>query len=229
MSRACWKQASAVGLLVRRLCQQQLPLEPIQLRLVPALGIGVRHRERLGQQAQPFVCLPCVPTRFGQEGKKIRHEHLCPRRTCGRETLAHLRHALRCLPLRRQRPAAQGGRPRQVEGRPLLRTERDQCLGPFLRGPPLPAELMAHGNSGQGMHQREGVCQILGPGERRMILLAGLLRIAQYPQAMGRIEEAIHAGVDPVEEEMAAMLLGVVQGEPLLRVRVGARTLALPA
>ena len=143
--------------------------------------------------------------------------------------MAHLCHALRCLPLHRQRPAAQGGRPRQVEGKPLLRTERDQGLGPFLRGLPLPAELMAHGNIDQGMHQREGVCQILGPGECRMILLAGLLRIAQYPQAMGRIEETIHAGVDSVEEERAAMRLGVVQGEPLLRVRVGAHTLALPA
>ena len=45
---------------------------------------------------------------------------------------------------------------------------------------------------------------------------------------MGRIEEAIHAGVNPVEEERVTLLLGVVQGEPLLRVCVGERTLTLP-
>jgi hypothetical protein len=44
---------------------------------------------------------------------------------------------------------------------------------------------------------------------------------------MGHIEAAIHAGVDPVQDERAAMRLGGVQGEPLLRVRVGERTLAL--
>jgi hypothetical protein len=87
---------------------------------------------------------------------------------------------------------------------------------------------MANGHIVQGMHQRKGVCQVLGPGERRLILLSSLLRIAQYPQAMGHVEAAIHAGVDPVEEEKVAMRLGVVQGEPLLRVRVGERTLALP-
>jgi hypothetical protein len=80
----------------------------------------------------------------------------------------------------------------------------------------------------QGMHQREGVCQILSPGERRMILLAGLLRITQYPLAMGRIEEAVDAGVDPIKEGITAMLLGVVQGESLLRVCVSESTLALP-
>lgn len=29
----------------------------------------------------------------------------------------------------------------------------------------------------------------------------------------------MHAGVDPVNEGMSALLLGVIQGEPLLRVR----------
>jgi len=218
-----------VGVLVRRLRQQQLPFEPIQLRLIPALRMVVRHHERLCQQAQPFLCLRCVPTRVSQKGQKIRHEQLCPRRAYGRETLAHLCQSLRCLPLRGQRPAAQRGRPRQVEGKPLLHTEGDQGLGPFLPGPSLPAELMAYGNHVQGMHQCEGVCQLLRPDEYRLILLAGLLRIAQYPQAMGYIEATIHTGVDPVEKERAAMRLGVIQGEPLLRVRVGVRILTLPA
>jgi hypothetical protein len=44
---------------------------------------------------------------------------------------------------------------------------------------------------------------------------------------MGHIEEAIHTGVDPVEEERTVMLLGVIQGEPLISVRMGARTLAV--
>jgi hypothetical protein len=43
-----------------------------------------------------------------------------------------------------------------------------------------------------------------------MILLASLIRIAQYPQAMGRIEETIHPGIEPVEEERATMRLGVI-------------------
>jgi hypothetical protein len=46
---------------------------------------------------------------------------------------------------------------------------------------------------------------------------------------MSHIEATIHPGVDPVEKERAAMRLGVIQGEPLLRVCVGVRTLALPA
>ena len=63
--------------------------------------------------------------------------------------------------------------------------------------------------------------QLLGQGERLVAPLQGLVRIAKKPQGQGRIGEASHPGVMPVEEGMGAVLLGVVEGNALLQVRAG--------
>ena len=91
---------------------------------------------------------------------------------------------------------------------------------------PLPAELMEPGRKEQGIRQAEGVRQLLGQRQRLVAPLQGLVRIAQPPQGHGGIGSAHHPGVLPVAEGMGPVLLGVVEGNPLLKMGLGSGELA---
>ena len=80
---------------------------------------------------------------------------------------------------------------------------------------------MEPGSKVQGKSQAKGVRQLLGQGERLVAPLQGLVRIAKKPQGQGCIGEASHPRVMPVQEGMGAVLLGVVEGNPLLQVLSG--------
>jgi hypothetical protein len=67
--------------------------------------------------------------------------------------------------------------------------------------------------------------QLATPGQRRLALLQGLIRIAKGPQDSGETEAAKHLGMGNVsadyEEPAGAVLLESVEGEALLQVRAG--------
>ena len=98
----------------------------------------------------------------------------------------------------------------------MLGREGDGGLGPLLRPLPFPAELRDPGRQEQGEPQAEGVRQL--PGQRHGLVapLQGLFRIAQPPQRHGDIGAACHPGVLAIAEGMGTVLLGVVEGNPLL-------------
>ena len=83
----------------------------------------------------------------------------------------------------------------------------------------LPAELIDLSHTLQGKRQAEGVRQILGQRDRLLASLEGLVRVAKIPQGQGRIVEGRRPRVLPVEEDMRAVLLGIVEGHHVLQVR----------
>ena len=54
----------------------------------------------------------------------------------------------------------------------------------------------------------------------------GLVRIAEHPQRQGGMDETGDANIMPVERPQGAVLLGVIEGDPLLQVGVGSDELA---
>ena len=79
---------------------------------------------------------------------------------------------------------------------------------------------MEHGSKAQGKTQAKGVRTLLRQGHRLVAPRQPLVRIAKIPQRPGGIAAANHASVVPIEERRGAVLLGVVEGYPLCKVRV---------
>jgi hypothetical protein len=73
-------------------------------------------------------------------------------------------------------------------------------------------------SNGQSASHAEGVRQLLGPGESCLTSLERLIGITKIPQCSGGKGEAGHPGVIPVEEDMGTVLLGIIEGNRLLRV-----------
>ena len=69
-SRACCKLLLRLPLLISRLLQQQLALEPIHLGLIDALFRGLHRLQRLAQRAQPLLDLACPLTGLDQQAKE---------------------------------------------------------------------------------------------------------------------------------------------------------------
>ena len=88
------------------------------------------------------------------------------------------------------------------------------CLRPLLDGLGLPTAVMEPERKSQGETEAERVRQLLGQGER---LVAACFRIAEHPQRQGGMDETGDANIMPVERPQGAMLLGVIEGDPLLR------------
>ena len=59
-------------------CSSNSPLSRYSSASPEALPGVVHHRQRLGQHAQPLLCLSCFPIRLGQQGKIIRQCRLLP-------------------------------------------------------------------------------------------------------------------------------------------------------
>jgi hypothetical protein len=85
---------------------------------------------------------------------------------------------------------------------------------------------MEPGRKVQGKRQVEGVRQFLRPRQRFVAAPQGLVWIAQYPQSLGDPDSAPHSGVVPVVEHLGAVLLGVIERDPLLPMRAGLGKLA---
>src|SRR5262245_17691205 len=69
------------------------------------------------------------------------------------------------------------------------------------------------------MSQAKGMRQLLGQGQRLVASLYGLVRVAQIPQAPGRIAEAALPGVK--QGTIGAMVLGIVESTHLFQMLSG--------
>ena len=78
---------------------------------------------------------------------------------------------------------------------------------------------MQPGRIVQGSRQADGVRQLLGQGEGLVAPREGLVWIAEQPQGPGHIGEAPDPEVQAIVEGQGAVLLGIIEGEPLLQVR----------
>src|SRR5262249_39073096 len=98
----------------------------------------------------------------------------------------------------------------------LLSREGNGCLCSLLSCLPLPAELMKDGGDNRGISQAQRMRQLVGQSERVAATLEGLVRIAKEPQDKGPIGKAAYSEVLPKEKNIGAVLLGVIEGYPLL-------------
>jgi hypothetical protein len=80
----------------------------------------------------------------------------------------------------------------------------------------LPAELMKSASEVQSTNKGIKVREIPGQAQGGVDLLQGLIRITKKPQDYGCKELASHPGVIPVAKGQRAMLLSVIESEPLL-------------
>jgi hypothetical protein len=80
---------------------------------------------------------------------------------------------------------------------------------------------MEPSSTGKGEGQVIGVRQLLGCGKSFVVPLKGLVRITKMPQSPGCMGKANHSGVLLIEKGMGAVLLGAVEGNPLLEVLSG--------
>jgi len=76
---------------------------------------------------------------------------------------------------------------------------------------------MGGGSPVEGEGQTEGMRQLAGERQRLADAGAGLLGKAKQPQGAGRMGEEIHPGVNPIAEGQCVMLLGIIEGHPLLQ------------
>src|SRR5262249_7312724 len=140
-----------LGVVVGREPEQQLPLEPIQLRLAVTPSL-VDFGQRLAQHDKPFLWLSHFPIRFGQQRKQLRSLALCASGPVSSQALAHLCNSLRRLSLFNQRPAPEDGPVRQEERDLVLCRERDVCLCLLSRQGYLSAVQMQPSSKVQGVH-----------------------------------------------------------------------------
>ena len=85
---------------------------------------------------------------------------------------------------------------------------------------------MEPGRKEEGICQAEGMRHLPGQRQRLVASLQSLVRIAQAPQGHSGISSARHPRVLPVADGMGMVLLGVVQGDPLLQMGLGSGELA---
>src|SRR5215471_20782774 len=131
-----------------------------------------------------------------------------------------LRDAFLRLSLVRQRPATQDRTECHPLRKSLLHGEADGGFCAFLGSTHLATQLMEQGSSRQGVAQAMRVGNVLRQGQRLLVLCQPLVRRAQVPQCPGSMAAADHASVLPREECMGAVLLGIVEGYALYKVRV---------
>src|SRR5215510_9601475 len=86
---------------------------------------------------------------------------LCPRGSPGGYALAYLGNPLFSLSLLSQCPASTDDAPSGMTHKPLLATERDQCLGPLLHGLGLAQGAMEYGIPGPDKSRGQRVSNLL--------------------------------------------------------------------
>ena len=158
---------------------------------------------------------------FGEERQKIRSALLCSCGTIGSQALVDLLDPFLRLSLVCQRPAAQDSTTRPPVRKSLFRGEADGGFGALLGG-----TAPRGGTDGTWQQQLKAKPRLKGCAlccARVTASLAPrqpLVRIAQIPQRPGVKAVANHPSVLPIEERRGAVLLGIVEGYPLRKVRV---------
>src|SRR5215471_2786487 len=79
---------------------------------------------------------------------------------------------------------------------------------------------MAEGSDTQGVIQAEGVCTLLRQGYRLVVPCQPLVRIPQRPERVSGVATANYTRVLPMQEYRGVVLLGIVKGYTLCKVRV---------
>src|SRR5882724_1704744 len=184
-------------------------------------SILVDQRQRLGSHTQPRFSLSHVQIHLRQIGKSIRSSLLAPQSLSGGQALAHLRDPQLWLSLLGSCPAPQGRPSRQPVRKPLFPRQGYRRLSPLLGLWCLPALTTDRGHMAEGQSQTKGVRERPGQGHRLVDPLQRLVRIPQQPQSPGRIAQALYFLVLSVDGGESAMLLGIIEGNPLLEVRPG--------
>src|SRR5882724_7241474 len=87
---------------------------------------------------------------------------------------------------------------------------------------------MEHGRTAKRIHEAERVRQLSREDERFVAALEGLIRKAQRPQDAPRKRQASHTGVLNSPKGQGAVLIGIIEGNPLLQVCSGLIQLAEP-
>src|SRR5262249_42376211 len=123
-------------------------------------------------------------------------------------------------PLLGQRPAPQDRGGGHDERKPMFGRERDTCVCPLEGQLSFTAVYMKPRRKVQGTAQAIRVRQLSGERERLTASLDGLVRIAKKPQDMGNKAPAKDPRVRR-REPQRAVLLGVVEDNPMLQVRSG--------
>src|SRR5262249_60520670 len=121
---------------------------------------------------------------------QVWRNHVAPCGGPSGQPLTHLRHSRLALPLVRQRPASEDHGTSQHWGKPLVARERHGHLCLLLYCLPLAAQLMEHRRKGMGIREAGRMSELMGQGERFLVLLQGLIRIAERPQETSGMREA---------------------------------------
>src|SRR3972149_1729010 len=183
--------------------------------MLPSFGNEI---QRLSQQGEPFFCLRSFPIRLSQQAEEPRRSQLCSRGPVGGDALAYLRNRFFLLSLPGERPAPQDRPPRQEERNPMLRRDRNGCLGPLLGCLPFPTQLVEPGSKHWGEGQAHRLRQLPSQDQCFVDSLQSLVRIAQMPQRLGRKAEAGRPRIISIEKDMGEGGPGVIEGNPLLQV-----------
>ena len=106
-------------------------------------------------------------------------------------------------------------------GASLLSRERTRRFCSHVRRLRLSSELMTPGSKEEDIRQTEGMREFLGHGQRLLALLERLVWIPQQPEWAHHIGEDKHAKIHAKAQDQRAVLLGIIEGETLLEVRLG--------
>ena len=152
-SSACWKQASRLADIGKRELEEQLPPEPIHLRLPPPLlGRGDQcHGFR--QDRHPGLRLPRLARRLRQQAEKIGAVQLVPGPLEPLEPRLEVDHARRRVPLHGQRPPQQEPSVHDTVRQAVRRGEGNQRLRVGGGRRRVPTELCEDGTIHVGIRQ----------------------------------------------------------------------------
>src|SRR5262249_44085307 len=170
---------------------------------------------------KPFVVPSLSPVCLSHQGQKVRSVCFRPRSPAGCHALAHLDYSCIALPLLGQCPPPQYAPYRFEQRESLLAGERARRLGSHLRRLSLSSELMGQSGKGERIRQAEGMREVLSHRHRLMALLEGLIWIPEQPERAHHVGEEKHAKINTKAQDQRAVLLGIIEGDALLELRLG--------
>src|SRR5215471_3073312 len=200
----------------------------MQLWLVRAFTSGVHECQHFRECRQSFRWLSHRPLCFCEERQKTWLHCHCSCGTVGSQALGHLLDTFLHLSLVCQCPAAHESTDRHPVGKSLFHGKGHGGFSAFLGATRLTTERMEHGSSTQGKTEAKGVRHLLCQRQCIVRLFPSLGWIPQTPQRPGSKAAARHPSVLPMEKRQGAVLLGVVQGYPLGKMRMRSRDRAPP-
>ena len=207
-----------------RALERQFPLEPIKLRLPPALVISLNCGFSLVQQLERLCLLSVSSVYVRKQCLVIGTEDPRPHLLVACEGLAHLSDALRNLIAGGQRPAAQNRTRQQPEYEVMLARDRDGCFCVLLGRPGCrPATDRPRRSKSRAAAK---LCEIIDRSAQRHCLFGlppGPVWVSKEPQRKGRLGAAHYAGILPVGERRRGMPFRIMDGDRILELaqRIG--------